>query len=178
MGATCAVALLVQYMLHRAGVQAAGVAGCAGIIALPDATEVHVPFVTVKVYVPAARAEIVVVKVEPVVVVPPGVAVIVQLPAGKPLNNTLPVASTQVGCVIVPTVGAIGVTGRALITTLAEATEVHPAELVTVYVCEPTAMPERVVLVVDPAMVPGLMVQLPAGKPLNMTLPVAKIQVG
>ena len=31
---------------------------------------------------------------------------IVQLPAGKPLNTTLPVATAQVGWVIVPTSGA------------------------------------------------------------------------
>ena len=35
-----------------------------------------------------------------------------------------------------------------------------------------------VVLVVDPAMAPGLMVQVPAGKPLIITLPVGKAQVG
>ena len=46
----------------------------------------------------------------PVVVVPPGVLVIVQVPvAGKPFNTTLPVASAQVGWVMVPTVGAVGV---------------------------------------------------------------------
>ena len=56
----------------------------------------------------------------------------VQFPEGKPFNTTLPVANEQVGWVIVPTVGAAGVAGCALITTLAEATEVHPAELVTV----------------------------------------------
>ena len=33
---------------------------------------------------------------------------IVQLPAGKPLNITLPVAVAQVGCVIVPTASADG----------------------------------------------------------------------
>ena len=57
---------------------------------------------------------------------------IVQLPAGKSINITLPVAVEQVGCVIVPTIGADGVTGCAPITTLAEAGEVHPAALVTV----------------------------------------------
>ena len=31
--------------------------------------------------------------------------------AGKPLNTTLPVPTLQVGCVIVPTVGAVGVAG-------------------------------------------------------------------
>ena len=57
---------------------------------------------------------------------------VVQLPAGKPLNITLPVAVAQVGCVMVPTVGADDVTGCALTTTLADAVEVHPAVLVTV----------------------------------------------
>jgi hypothetical protein len=49
---------------------------------------------------------IVVVAVLPVMA--PGL--IVQLPAGKPFNTTLPVATVQEGCVIVPTVGAVGVT--------------------------------------------------------------------
>ena len=40
--------------------------------------------------------------VEPVI--PPGL--IVQVPAGRPLSTTLPVATAQVGWVIVPTVGA------------------------------------------------------------------------
>ena len=36
----------------------------------------------------------------------------VQLPvAGKPLIMTLPVGTAHVGCVIVPTVGAVGVAG-------------------------------------------------------------------
>ena len=70
----------------------------------------------------------VVLAVEPVIA--PGL--IVQLPAGKPLNITLPVAVAHVGCVMVPTVGAAGVAGCASITTSADATEVHPAALVTV----------------------------------------------
>ena len=43
----------------------------------------------------------------------PGIApgLIVQLPAGKPFNITLPVPTAQVGWVTVPTVGAVGVTG-------------------------------------------------------------------
>ena len=61
---------------------------------------------------------------------PPGL--IVQVPEGKPLNTTLPVAVEQVGCVRVPTTGVDGVTGWAAITTLADAEEVHPAALVTV----------------------------------------------
>jgi len=40
------------------------------------------------------------------VVVPPGDLVSVQVPdEGKPLNATLPVATAQLGCVIVPTEG-------------------------------------------------------------------------
>ena len=35
----------------------------------------------------------------------------VQLPAGRPLKRTLPVATIQVGCVIELTAGADGVTG-------------------------------------------------------------------
>ena len=66
-------------------------------------------------------------------VIPPGVLVNVHVPdAGKPLKSTLPVAIVHVGCIIVPTTGAVGVAGSALITTLFEATEVHPEELVTV----------------------------------------------
>jgi hypothetical protein len=69
----------------------------------------------------------------PVVVVPPGVLVKVQFPvAGKPLNTTLPVATEQVGWVIAPTVGAVGVAGWVVITTLPEAAEIHPEALVTV----------------------------------------------
>ena len=71
---------------------------------------------------------IVVLVVEPVIA--PGF--IVQLPAGNPFNTTLPVANTHVGCVIVPAVGADGAPGTVLITTLADATEVHPEALVTV----------------------------------------------
>jgi len=94
-----------------------------------EAREVHpTELVTVKLYVPVASAEIVVDPVDPAML--PGF--IVQFPEGKPLNNTEPVAVTQVGCVIAPTVGAEGVTGCELITTFAEATDVHPTELVTV----------------------------------------------
>ena len=71
----------------------------------------------------------------PVVVVPPGDLVKVHVPvAGNPLRTTLPVAKAQVGWVIVPTVGAVGADGWAVITTLAEAEEIHPAALVTVKV--------------------------------------------
>jgi len=54
--------------------------------------------------------------------------------AGKPDKTTLPVATAQVGCVIVPTIAADGVEGCVLMATLAEAGEIHPEELVTVKV--------------------------------------------
>lgn len=44
-------------------------------------------------------------------VAPPGLAVTVQLLAGRLLRSTLPVDDEQSGCVIVPTTGAGGVTG-------------------------------------------------------------------
>ena len=49
-------------------------------------------------YVPAASPDIVKLVPVPVLVVPPGVLVNVQVPDdGKPLKSTLPVASAQVG---------------------------------------------------------------------------------
>ena len=46
------------------------------------------------------------------VVVPPKELVSVQVPElGKPDNATEPVETKHVGCVIVPTTGAVGVTG-------------------------------------------------------------------
>ena len=54
--------------------------------------------------------------------------------AGNPDKTTLPVAMSQVGCVIVPRVGAEGVDAWALIATLADACEIHPEALVTVKV--------------------------------------------
>ena len=56
----------------------------------------------------------------------------VQVPVGNPLKTTLPVATLHIGCVIVPTVGAVGVAGCALIIILADADEEHPTEFVTV----------------------------------------------
>ena len=77
---------------------------------------------------PATKPEIVLLTVFPGM--DPGL--MVQLPAGKPLRSTLPVANAQVGCVTTPTAGAVGVAGCALITIFAVAVEVHPAALVTV----------------------------------------------
>jgi hypothetical protein len=71
----------------------------------------------------------------PVVVTPPGVLVKVHVPdEGNPPNTTLPVATLHVGWVMVPTVGAVGVGGWVLITTLADDDEIHPDALVTLYV--------------------------------------------
>jgi len=63
--------------------------------------------VTVKLYVPDAKPDTVVLL--PVPVIAPGFNV--QFPDGNPLNTTEPVEVEQVGCVIVPTVGAVGVEG-------------------------------------------------------------------
>ena len=69
----------------------------------------------------------------PVPEIAPGLSV--QVPeAGKPLKTTLPVAVAQLGGVIVPTIGADGVAGWGLITTLLEAAETQPSALVTVKV--------------------------------------------
>ena len=63
----------------------------------------------------------------PVVVTAPGFLVRVQVPEeGRPLRTTLPVGTAQVGWVLVPTEGAAGAAGTALITTLPVAGETHP----------------------------------------------------
>jgi hypothetical protein len=83
--------------------------------------------------VPAGIPEIVVLVPVPVLVVPSGVLLNVHLSvAGNPFKTALPVATAQVGSVIVPTVGDVGVGGWALMTILADAVEVHPEALVTV----------------------------------------------
>ena len=80
-----------------------------------------------------------------------------------------------------PTVGADCV-GCALITILADATEVHPAAFVTVAVYVFAFKPDMVVLEAVPEVTidPGLMVtvHVPEGNPLNATLPVATAHVG
>jgi hypothetical protein len=99
-------------------------------------------------------------------------------PEGSPLRTTLPVATEHVGWDITPITGADGVAGWVLITTLEDAIEVHPLELVTVKLYVPGVSPEIVVLVVDPVTEPGLIVQVPAGKLVSITLPVATVHVG
>lgn len=125
-------------------------------------------------YVPANSPDIVVLEVFPVI--NPGL--MVQFPAGKPLNTTLPVETKHVGCVIELIAGAEGVTGCTLIITLADAGEIHPEELVTVNVLVPAVIPEIVFVTPVLVIAPGLIVQVPKGKPLKSTLPVATEQVG
>ena len=63
-------------------------------------------------------------------------------------------------------------------TTSEDAGEVQPLEFVTVKLYDPGDNPVIVRLVVEPVRFPGLIVQLPDGKPLNTTLPVEAVQVG
>ena len=100
------------------------------IITFDEAGEIHpAEFVIVNEYVPAAKPDIVL--FGPVPLIDPGL--IVHVPVGKPPKTTLPVADAHAGCVIVPTVGAVGVAGWEFITELAETGEIHPSEFVTVY---------------------------------------------
>src|SRR5450759_2017498 len=86
---------------------------------LADGTEVPHIFVTVKLYVPAAKPEIVVLAVFPDIA--PGL--IVQFPAGNPLNTTLPVGTVQIGCVIAPTVGVTGAADEMIVTLVSGETQ-------------------------------------------------------
>lgn len=57
----------------------------------------------------------------------PGVLITDQFPvAGNPVRLTLPVPSSQVGCVMVPIVGASGLSGGAFTVAPADAGDVHP----------------------------------------------------
>jgi hypothetical protein len=114
----------------------AAMVGTALITTLADKADVHpAAFCTVNLYVnPAGRLPTVVVAPVPVdvVVVDPFDRVNIHVPEdGNPLNATEPVGTAQVGWVIVPTAGA-GMDGTALITTLADKPDEHPAALLTV----------------------------------------------
>jgi hypothetical protein len=80
----------------------------AEITAFPDLEDVHPNvLVTVNVYVPGSRSDMVVLVPVPSVVNPPGLRVITQAPPdGKPLNTTLPVCFAHDVFVIVPITGA------------------------------------------------------------------------
>ena len=89
-----------------------GVAGCSSITATAELAEVHPEASeTVKLWEPGLRP--VTVKLFPVpdCAMEPGKRRSVQLPAGNPFSFTLPVAITQVGCVMVPSCGAPGAGG-------------------------------------------------------------------
>jgi hypothetical protein len=108
---------------------AEGVAGCILMITLAVAAEVQPDaFVTVNAYEPATRSDTVVLVVEPAI--DPGL--MIQLPEGKPLKTTLPVATAQVGCVTAPTKGIAGVAGCGFMTTFADTGEMQPTEFLTV----------------------------------------------
>jgi hypothetical protein len=81
--------------------------------ALADDAEVQPSaFLTVKVYEPARRFSTVNEVPNPVDITPPGFLVKVHSPeAGSPVSCTLPVETLHVGWIIVPTAGAVGVTG-------------------------------------------------------------------
>ena len=67
----------------------------------------------------------------PVPVIPPGLMVHAPV-AGRPVNTTLPVgAEHEEGCVMLPTIGAVGAEGATCIITSADAREIQPASLVT-----------------------------------------------
>ena len=126
---------LGEMMVSIAG--AVGVAGCVLITTLTVAPELHpAEFATEKVYEPAASPVTVLLVPVPIMVVVTGVLVKVHEPVdGRPLSVTLPVPTVHVGCTIVPTLGTVGVAGCAGITTLEDdAVDIHPSELVTLYV--------------------------------------------
>jgi hypothetical protein len=109
-------------------------------------------------------------------VIPPGL--ITQAPvAGRPVNITLPVdAEHEEGCVIAPTMGAVGAEGATFMITSADGREIHPAALVTLKLYVPGLRFNIVTLVPVPAIEPGLITHVPvAGSPFNTTLPVVAI---
>jgi hypothetical protein len=111
--------------------------------------------------------------VVPVPAIDPGF--IVHTPVeGRSLSTTLPVgAAHEDGWVIVPTIGMEGIPGGAMMTTFADGNDVQPPDTDTVKLYVPAARLVIVVLLPDPAIAPGLIVQVPvAGNPFNKTLPV------
>lgn len=156
-------------------VSAEGVKGCALIEKLGVGKEVHpAAFVTEKEYEPGVKPEIV--AVAPVPAIFPGLST--QFPEGNPPSVLLPVATEQVGCILLTNVGVEGVADCTLITTFADGSEVQLIAFVTVKLYVPEDSPDRVVLGPVPAIAPGFKIQLPAGKPLSITLPVDTEQVG
>lgn len=72
-----------------------------------------------------------IVVLEPVPAMEPGLRVHVPDP-GRPFNNTLPVGEAHdTGCATEATTGASGAAGAAIILTLIDSVEIQPASLVT-----------------------------------------------
>jgi hypothetical protein len=65
-----------------------------------------------------------------------------------------------------------------LITIFADAGEIHPLEFVTVKLYVPGASALTVAVAALPVNEPGLIVQLPLGRPVNITLPAGTAHVG
>lgn len=164
---------------------AVGTDGAGLMVASKEATDAQ-PLLsaTEKVYVFGFKPLTVPVVPLPVIVEPPGDAVMIHVPVfGSPLNCTLPVLTVQVGCVIVPITGAVGVPGAALIVALVvDAAEVHPEALVTVKVYVPGESPLKAAVVMLPVIVlpfDAVTVHVPDdGSPLSATEPVGVEQVG
>jgi hypothetical protein len=157
-----------------AGTGAAGVSGCLGISTFVEGPDTHPSWLsTVKLYVPVGRFLIVSLVPVPVVSTVPGYLQSFQVPVdGRLKRITLPLATLHVGAVIFPTDGAEGVAGLSFIVRLADAGEIHPEALVTVYVYVPLGTGVSVKVAPDPGVVtpPGVRVssQLPeAGNPLK-----------
>ena len=102
----------------------------------------------------------------------------IHLPAGRPLNTTLPVGTAHVGWLTALIIGAVGDPDGALMMTFSETGDVHPSALVTVNPYEPGASPVTLALAPDPSIAPGLMIHFPEGNPFNATLPVGTSHVG
>jgi hypothetical protein len=113
------------------------------------------------------------VKLVPVPAIAPGLTVHFPV-AGNPFNTTVPVGvEHEAGCVIDPTTGAEGATGGAVIITSADACDIQPGAPVTLKLYLPGRRFEMVVLVPDPVIPPGLIVQVPvSGNPFRTTPPV------
>ena len=110
--------------------------GCGLMRTLAETAEVQPALVvTVKLYEPGLRPWTVVDVPVAVMMTLPGKRVSVQLPwAGSPLMITLPVGSSQVGWVMTPGIGGVGVGGCELMITVDDGAEVHPSALATVKV--------------------------------------------
>ncbi len=114
---------------------------------------------------------------------PLGDPVTVQVPlAGSPVSSILPVPTEQVGCVMVPMTGAVGIPGTVLmVAVVADAADVH-VPLFTVNEYVPGASPLKEAVDPDPVIVlpfEEVTVQVPvAGSPLRSTEPVGVEHVG